>query len=141
MELHPQWISGFCAGEGCFHISINKNENSLTGYQVLPEFVVTQHERDIQILYALKAYFGSGVVRDSRGKKVGSQVKCFRMRDSKAMREKLIPFFEKNLLKTTKHINFLKFRDVLLMMETGKHLTQEGLDEIRKIRDTLSPDD
>lgn len=136
MELHPQWISGFCAGEGCFHISILKN-NSPLGYQVLPEFVVTQHERDVQILEALKKHFGSGVVRLSRGKNSGSRVMCYRMRDSKVMRSKLIPFFETYLLKTTKHINFLKFRDVLLMMEMEKHLTPEGLSEIREIRSTM----
>lgn len=140
MNLEPQWIVGFCDGEACFHISINRNATTSLGYQVLPEFVVTQHSRDIQVLYALKEFFGSGVVRHSSGKNKGSSVMCFRMRDSRELRAKLIPFFEKYSLKTTKNINFLKFRDVLLMMEQKKHLTEEGLEKIREIRAAMIPD-
>jgi hypothetical protein len=45
MKLDAQWIAGFVDGEGCFHIGINQNKDMLLGYQVLPEFVVTQHKR------------------------------------------------------------------------------------------------
>ena len=44
MELEAQWIVGFVDGEGCFHISINKNDTMTSGFQVLPEFTVVQHE-------------------------------------------------------------------------------------------------
>ena len=63
MDLNAQWIVGFVDGEGCFHIGINKNQKMTLGVQVLPEFTVVQHQRDEQILYALKDFFGCGVVR------------------------------------------------------------------------------
>ncbi len=53
MNLQTQWILGFVDGEGCFHVAVNKNSTMTLGYQVLPEFTVTQHERDIKVLYAL----------------------------------------------------------------------------------------
>lgn len=40
-----QWIVGFVDGEGCFSVSIFKNRTSKSGFQVMPEFVVTQGEK------------------------------------------------------------------------------------------------
>ena len=53
MNLEAQWIVGFVDGEGCFHVAINRHPDMKVGYQVLPEFTVVQHKRDIQILHAL----------------------------------------------------------------------------------------
>jgi hypothetical protein len=50
MKLETQWIVGFVDGEGCFHVGIARHEDMRTGYQILPEFTVVQHERDVQIL-------------------------------------------------------------------------------------------
>ncbi|MEM6274992.1 MAG: LAGLIDADG family homing endonuclease, partial [Myxococcota bacterium] len=77
MNLHPQWIAGFVDGEGCFHVSINPHDDMKTGYQVLPEFVVVQHERDVQLLHGLKAHFGCGVVRKNHGDRMAYRVRAF----------------------------------------------------------------
>ncbi len=37
MNLQPQWIVGFVDGEGCFSVSINRNQSMNHKYQVLPE--------------------------------------------------------------------------------------------------------
>jgi len=133
MKLDAQWIVGFIDGEGCFHIGINKNTEMKIGYQVLPEFVVTQHKRSVQVLHGLKDYFKSGVIRNSKGK--GNDILSFRIRNRHDLITTIIPFFEKHKLKTTKRFDFIKFRRVLLCMENREHLTSEGLDKIRKIRD------
>ena len=39
----------------------------------------------------------------------------------------------KHPLKTKKNVEFLKFRDVLLLMEKSAHLTIEGMERIRAI--------
>src|SRR5688500_12628905 len=67
MELSADWIVGFVDGEGCFHVSINRHREMTVGFQVLPEFVVVQHERDRQVLMAVKRFFGFGVVRSNHG--------------------------------------------------------------------------
>ena len=132
MNLQAQWIVGFTDGEGCFNIGINRNTSMTTGYQVLPEFIVTQHKRDIKLLYALKTYFGCGVVRYN--KKKGTNVYCYRVKKHDDLISKIIPFFEKHQLKTTKRVCFQKFRKVLLLIKDKKHLTSEGLAKISKIR-------
>ena len=128
MQLEAQWVVGFVDGEGCFHVGLNVHAEMSAGHQVSPEFTVVQHERDIQILYALKAFFGCGVVRRNHGDRM-----AYRVRSKEHLLRKILPFFMAHPLKTKKNIDFLKFRDVLLLMETDGHLTREGLDAIRAI--------
>ncbi len=127
MELSPDWVVGFVDGEGCFHVSVNPQPEMKTGYQVLPEFVVVQHERDIQILYALKRFFRCGVVRRNHGDRW-----CFRIRKLSCL-EKLCEFFTRHPLKTKKNVDFAKFRRIVALMKEGRHLTEEGLLEIVEI--------
>jgi hypothetical protein len=117
MELDAQWVVGFVDGEGCFHIGINPHSDMKCGYQVLPEFTVVQHERDVQVLHALKKYFGCGVVRRNHGDRM-----AYRVRAAAHLLERIIPFFEKHQLKTKKRVDFEKFRRVLLIMRSGGHL-------------------
>ena len=133
MHLNAQWIVGFIDGEGYFHVSINKHEEISTGYQVLPEFTVVQHERDVQILFALKAYFGCGVVRKNHEHRM-----CYRVRDVDHLLKKIIPFFEKHAFKTKQHVNFQKFRKILLKIQRGDHLTEDGLEEIREVKKQMN---
>jgi hypothetical protein len=128
MKLETQWITGFVDGEGCFHVGINRNPEMRTGFQVLPEFTVVQHERDAQILHALKAHFGCGVVRKNHGDRV-----AYRVRSQKHLLERIIPFFIEHPLKSKKRVDFEKFRRVLLMMEAGDHLNAEAVEEIRRV--------
>lgn len=48
MKLDAQWITGFVDGEGCFFVGINPHPDMTEKFQVVPEFTVVQHERDIQ---------------------------------------------------------------------------------------------
>lgn len=127
MNLSPDWVVGFTDGEGCFFVGINRNPTTTTGYQVLLEFVIVQHERDIQILYALKRFFRHGVVRPNHGDRY-----AYRVRDLQGLR-KICNFFLKHPLKTKKSIDFLRFHRILSMMERGDHLRLDGLLEIVKI--------
>jgi len=133
MDLNAQWIVGFVDGEGCFHIGINTNQKMKLGVQVLPEFTVVQDQVDEQVLYALKAYFGCGVVRKNHGTRLS-----YRVRGQENLRNKIIPFFEKHQLKTRNRVDFAKFRRVLLLMEKGEHLQVDGLEKICQIKTTMN---
>jgi hypothetical protein len=124
VELAADWVVGFVDGEGCFHVSLTRHPEMSMGFQVLPEFVVVQHERDEQILQALKRFFQGGVVRRNHGDRL-----CLRIRKLSVLFE-VCAFFERHPLKTKKHVDFRKFRQVLLLMRDGHHLTREGLLEV-----------
>lgn len=133
MNLEPQWIVGFVDGEGCFFVGINANATLTQKKQVLPEFVVVQHKKDIAVLHALKNYFKCGVVRVNHGDRM-----CYRVRKHANFMQFILPFFEKHKLKTKKRIDFEKFRDIILLMDKKKHLTVEGILEIDKIKNEMN---
>ena len=128
MQLQSQWIVGFVDGEGCFHVGINPHAEMSIGFQVLPEFTVVQHKRDVQILHALKEHFGCGVVRVNHGERM-----AYRVRSLEHLRDVICPFFLRHPLKTRKNVDFSKFRSIVLAMDKGIHLTPEGLDQIRSL--------
>ncbi len=128
MKLDPQWVTGFVDGEGCFYVGINPHPEMTVGFQILPEFTVVQHKRDAQLLHALKAFFGCGVVRTNHGDRL-----AYRVRGKEHLIERIIPFFVEHPLKSKKRVDFEKFRQVLLMMKAGDHLKSEGVEEIRRI--------
>ena len=133
MQLDAGWVVGFVDGEGCFHIGINPHPEMTAGFQVLPEFTVVQHERDVQVLHGLKAYFGCGVVRKNHGNRM-----AYRVRSKEHLLQTICPFFLKHPLKSKKNVDFMKFRDVLLMMEKDEHLTMEGIAKIRDIASQMN---
>ena len=132
-RLEAQWVVGFVDGEGCFYVGINPHPEMSVGFQVLPEFTVVQHERDVQLLYALKQFFGCGVVRRNHGDRM-----AFRVRNIQHLRERIIPFFEKHPLKSKKQVDFMKFRKILMLMERGEHLKPEGIQQIREIASKMN---
>jgi LAGLIDADG DNA endonuclease family protein len=128
MNLTAEWITGFVDGEGCFHVGINSHSDMRCGYQVLPEFTVVQHERDVKVLHALKDYFECGVVRSNHADRM-----AYRVRGLEHLLHRIIPFFDQHPLRTSKRVDFEKFRRAVLMMEAGDHLRAEGVEEIRAI--------
>ncbi|MCL6375744.1 hypothetical protein EXT64_23160, partial [Pectobacterium atrosepticum] len=59
-NLHPAWIVGFIDGEGTFFIGINSAKTMKLGYQVLLEFVITQHKKDYDLMVKIKNFFNCG---------------------------------------------------------------------------------
>ena len=132
-HLQTQWIVGFVDGKGCFHIDISHHPECTLGYKVLPEFTVVQHAHDVQVLHALKHYFGCGVVRHH-----GPTTYCYRVRSRVHLETSIVPFFEKHALKTKKRLDFIQFRKVLLWMSRGDHLRPEGLARIREVQHRMN---
>ncbi len=124
MELATDWVVGFVDGEGCFHCSLSRHPEMTTGYQVIPEFVVVQHERDIQVLRRLSEFFDGGNVRRNHGDRY-----CLRVRKQGDL-VRVCEFFRTHPLQTRKQYDFAKFDKIVDLMNMRKHLTLDGLVEI-----------
>jgi hypothetical protein len=123
-SLDPQWVAGFVDGEGCFHVSINKQHGMTTGWQVLPEFRVVQHSKDEAILKRLQQFFNAGSVvvnHDTR-----KELRIRKLEDLK----KVAAFFQQHPLQTKKRNDMQLFSEILSLMESNEHLTDEGLAKI-----------
>lgn len=102
--------------------------------QVLPEFVVVQHQRDIKVLYGLKEFFQCGYVKRNHGDRM-----CYVVRNLSQLYNIIIPFFEKHPLITTKKYNFLRFRWIVQSMVHKKyHLTSDGLEKIISVKNRMN---
>jgi hypothetical protein len=48
--FHPDWISGFVSGEGCFMVKLKKVQTKNLDYSATLTFQLTQHSRDEQVM-------------------------------------------------------------------------------------------
>lgn len=132
------WITGFVDGEGCFSVTIQKASTAI-GWQVFPEFVVTQGEKSLSVLRELQQFFECGkIFINRRYDNHKEDIYRFCVRSVVDLRNKIIPFFKENQLKTAKQKDFEKFACVLELMNEGKHLSREGLAEIAGIAQTMN---
>jgi hypothetical protein len=133
MKLNPNWVTGFTDGEGTFYIGINQNSTMSIGYQVLPEFRIVQHQRDIKLLYELKKFFQAGVVRVNHDDRYE-----LRIRSLKHINQIVIPHFERYPLETQKKFDFIKFKKVINLMNQNQHLEIDGLKKIIQISSKMN---
>jgi len=131
-RLDPNWIVGFVDGEGCFHVAISKLPGMTLGWQVLPEFRIVQHQRDVKLLNRIKEYFGFGKVCKNHGDR-----QEFRVRGMVNL-NKLVMFFKNYPLKTLKKNDFEIFCTVLKLMEKKEHLTVDGLEKIANLASLMN---
>lgn len=133
------WIVGFVDGEGCFSVSITRNRTTKVGWQIQPEFVVTQGGKSKETLSLLEDFFKCGrIFINRRHDNHKEDLYRFCVRAASDLREKIIPFFKENKLKTAKKEVFDKFVVVLEMMEKGEHLEAGGTEKIAQIAKTLN---
>src|SRR5262245_12465161 len=131
-RLSADWVVGFVDGEGCFFVGINRQPSMKLGWQVLPEFRVVQHEKDIAILEQLQRFFGFGLVTTNHGDR-----KELRIRGIEQL-NKIVEFFKAHPLRTVKRSSFDSFAEVITIMNRGEHRTEEGLHRIKILASQMS---
>jgi hypothetical protein len=62
IELRTHWLAGFIEGEGCFHVKMTKSKTTKTGIAVQLQFKLSQHIRDLELMYRLVEYLNCGSV-------------------------------------------------------------------------------
>nr|AAG61150.1 putative site-specific DNA endonuclease [Monomastix sp. M722] len=134
MKLTPDWICGFVEGEGTFAISLEKNENMKMKMQVRLIFKITQHIKNVQVLYAIKKYFGIGQVKPQNKNDIWE----YRVSNFEQITNTVIPFFEKHSLHTSKKYDFLRVRYVSILIKRGDHLKEDGFLKIVKLRSRMN---
>ena len=122
------YISGFVDGEGCFAVAVNRNPTCRSGYQLVPEFHVSQNGDRAQVLDVIRERFqGSGYIK-SNGTKDRALVYVVRRRQD--LLEHVIPFFERSPLLSSKHEEFEKFATIVRSMALGQHRTFGGFSRL-----------
>ena len=122
------WIVGFTDGEGCFSVSIFKNSTSKLGWQVFPEFVITQGKKSLPALELIHEFFGCGkIFVNKRYDNHHEHLYRYCVRSVSELQEHIIPFFQKHKLRTAKQKDFELFAEIVELLNQKKHLIQSGL--------------
>lgn len=130
---NPFWLSGFVDAEGCFSVVVFKSKTSKLGEAVKLSFILTQSNRDEYLIKSLIEYLGCGNTSlDPRG------TIDFKVTNFSNIKDIIVPFFIKYPLKGNKSLDFTDFCEVVRLMENKSHLTKEGLDKIKKIRNRMN---
>lgn len=137
--LSPEWIVGFVDGEGCFSVPIQRNNSMKLGWQVQPTFAVVQGASSRGVLEDLVQYFGCGsVIINRRHDNHREDLFRYCVTRFDDLSNIIVPFFEQNLLRTSKRANFDKFADVIRLMAQRRHLSVLGLMEIAATAETMN---
>ena len=124
-ERLDAYVAGFVDGEGSFHVAIQRNPCTRVGWQLVPEFHVSQDVSRAQILDLVQHRLGCGSIRENhRGSTDHTYVLVIRRR--RDLLEKVIPFFERNPLLSCKHEEFVTFAHIVRAMARGEHLVGDG---------------
>lgn len=113
-------------------VSISKVTDTRTGWRVRAVFQIELHRKDEELLKDIQAFFGVGNIF-----KGGKDCLSLRVTSTDPLL-KIITHFDKYPLITVKFSDYLLFREVVMMMKQGEHLTKEGLDKIVTIRASLN---
>jgi hypothetical protein len=132
-------------GEGCFFVGLTQNSKSKVNLYVNLLFKINQHKRDIELLKKISMQLDCGTVQNNTEHAV--MVQCKKLSD---IETKIIPFFEKYPLQGVKILDYKDFcraraaratcsaGDVFYLMQNKEHLTEQGLDKIRKIKSGMN---
>jgi len=140
--LNPDYIVGLVDGEGSFTIYIRNPDVIKTAKRrvlVEPRFYIKLIEKDKDILYELKEFFGCGNVYFQKDTRKNHQ-NCYRyeVANRGELNKIIIPFFKKNRLKfKSKNKDFEIFCDLMDKINNGDHRTESGLREIYRIKEKM----
>ena len=127
------YISGFVDGEGSFHVAIQKSNNVKLKIQVIPEFHVSQNANRTATLELIKKTLDCGYIKPNHRKRLNDRSNVLVVRNRQDLRDKVVPFFKKYAILSSKNDDFKKFAKIVSMMEKGCHLQKKGLIAILKI--------
>jgi hypothetical protein len=117
LKTNPSWISGFVDGEGCFTGSFVIDKRSTWGLQPQAEFNIVQNNVDRLLLEAIKELFGNKGGVYSRP----NNMSVYSVRNTKDLREVVIPYFLSYPLISNKAREFNTFSIYLDILSSNEH--------------------
>jgi hypothetical protein len=122
------YLAGFTDGEGSFNVSFRKRGDYAIPWKVSLCFNVSQRDRIILTLF--EQHLRCGAMRSR-----ADGVWYYEVNNFTAIVENVIPFFDRfGFLSHKKQRDFAKFKQISALIQDGRHLSKEGIDEILQIR-------
>lgn len=134
-ELKPFFITGFTDAEGSFMCIFRKRTRvyNNVGWRIEVVFQIGLHKKDEELLKLIQRYLGVGDVAKS-----GDAAMVYIVRSLNDIRQKIIPHFENYPLKSQKLADYLLWKEIVMLMGCGDHLTDKGVRKILNLRASLN---
>jgi LAGLIDADG DNA endonuclease family protein len=124
------YIAGYVDGEGSFSVSVQRIRTCRVGFQLVPEFHVSQNGERAQVLELIRVRLGCGYIKPNSKR---DRALVLVVRERRALLESVIPFFERVPLVSTKREDFEKFARIVKRMALGHHRTLAGFGELLEL--------
>lgn len=119
-------LAGFVDGEGAFPIQTRRTPWTKFGFTVTPEFKISQHKDNGEILTLLQKALGCGKISIKSGQP--NQLVLVE-KNRKRLTKQVIPFFERYSL-IVKEQSFQRFSEIVNRLNKNEHDTKEGFSNI-----------
>jgi hypothetical protein len=131
-ERLDAYVAGYVDGEGSFHVAVQRNKSTTAGWQLVPEFHVSQAPERRQVLDLLRERLGCGRIQENhRGSRDTTLV--FVVRNRRDLLERVVPFFEQQPLLSAKQREVETFGTIVKAMAEGQHLSWGGFVRLREL--------
>jgi hypothetical protein len=122
------YLAGFTDGEGSFNVSFRRRVDYAMPWKVSLCFNVSQ--RDQTVLRVFQEQLKCGTMRTR-----ADGVWYYEVNNFTAIVENVIPFFDRfGFLSAKKQRDFAKCKQIAKLIQEGRHLTKDGIDEVLAIR-------
>lgn len=116
-------------------VGVIKSAKNKTGWQVKLVFSIELHNKDIDLLNQIKAFYGVGSIWVQNKEK---QTAIFTVGSIEDLTNVIIPHFVNYPLLTQKRPDFELFKQVSDLVNNKEHLTEEGLRKIVSFRASIN---
>lgn len=145
----PYWVAGFTSGDGSFHLIIRDTNTNKCSVSL--RISIKLNIREIEIIKGLVNFFKLHVAYATNviEKEANSNTKNFHTMSGQEnfvalqitkvsdILNIIIPFFEKYPIVGIKSLDFADFKKVAIIIQSKKHLTREGLNQILEIKSNM----
>ena len=134
------YLSGFADGEGSFSVGVSRRPDLVNGFQLIPEFRVSQNGERASVLELFRTTLGCGSIRINDRSRSSDRTMVYVVRRRADLRERVIPFFVRNPLLSNKSETFDRFARIVQSMEEGEHLNPLGFERLVRIAFEMNGD-
>jgi len=129
-SISSEYLTGFVEGEGCFYVGFSRRKDLPLGWQIITEFHLSQNPGGKNILEAFQKRLDCGYLKLNHPGSQKDKTWVLIIKNRQDLQRKLIPFFEKYRLQTTKFEDYEIFKKTLKIIENNQHLFIEGFKKI-----------
>lgn len=123
------WLIGFIDAEGCFFVEMTKKHTR-------HYLVLRLNQNHLKTLEWINSYYFNNTGSLTLDK--DSNAYALRLRKVNAQWAYLIPLIDNYPLNTTKHLNYLSYKEVALIMKEGGHKNNQGKTRIEEIKKSMN---